>query len=84
MDGGTALAKVLTSGERSFKKEIEKLLLSDGDTFHGEGILELQSGRIEHLTVLQLQIIQVRWDIIDVYNAWSARVLDHSSQEHID
>ena len=33
MDGGTALAKVLASGERSFKKEIEKLLLSDGDTF---------------------------------------------------
>ena len=27
MDGGTALAKILTVGERSFKKEIDKLLL---------------------------------------------------------
>ena len=38
MDGGTAVARVLTVGERSSKKEIEKLLLSDGETFHGEGI----------------------------------------------
>ncbi len=35
--------------ERSFKKEVEKLRLGDGDTFHGEGILAvtkalLQSG----------------------------------------
>ena len=35
--------------ERSFKKEVEKLRLGEGDTFHGEGILAvtkalLQSG----------------------------------------
>ena len=41
MDGGTAVARVLTVGERSYKKEIEKLLLSDGETFHGEGILAI-------------------------------------------
>ena len=47
MDGGTALAKVLASGERSFKKEIEKLLLSDGDTFHGEGILAITKALLQ-------------------------------------
>ena len=36
MDGGTALGRVLTV-ERSFKKEIDKLLLGEGETFHGEG-----------------------------------------------
>ena len=49
MDGGTALARILTTGERSFEKEIDKLLMGDGETFHGEGILAvtkalLQSG----------------------------------------
>lgn len=49
MDGGTALARIVTTGERSFEKEISKLLLVDGEEFHGEGILAvtkalLQSG----------------------------------------
>jgi indolepyruvate ferredoxin oxidoreductase alpha subunit len=49
MDGGTALARIVTTGERSFEREISKLLLSDGEEFHGEGILAvtkalLQSG----------------------------------------
>ena len=49
MDGGTALARVTQGGERSFTKEIQKLTLSAGEEFHGEGILAvtkalLQSG----------------------------------------
>ena len=40
MDGGTAVARVL-SVERSYKKEIEKLLMGSGDLFHGEGILAI-------------------------------------------
>ncbi|MBN06896.1 MAG: indolepyruvate ferredoxin oxidoreductase [Rhodospirillaceae bacterium] len=47
MDGGTAVARVLTVGERSFKKEIEKLLLSDGETFHGEGILAITKALLQ-------------------------------------
>ena len=49
MDGGTALARVTNTGERSFKNEIQKLTLGAGEEFHGEGILAvtkaiLQSG----------------------------------------
>ncbi len=47
MDGGTAVARVLTVGERSYKKEIEKLLLSDGETFHGEGILAITKALLQ-------------------------------------
>ena len=47
MDGGTAVARVLTVGERSFKKEIEKLLLGDGETFHGEGILAITKALLQ-------------------------------------
>ena len=49
MDGGTALARVTNTGERSFGSEIKKLTLGAGEEFHGEGILAvtkalLQSG----------------------------------------
>jgi indolepyruvate ferredoxin oxidoreductase alpha subunit len=49
MDGGTALARVTDTGERSFSNEIQKLTLGSGEEFHGEGILAvtkaiLQSG----------------------------------------
>ena len=47
MDGGTALAKILTVGERSFKKEIDKLLLGEGDNFHGEGILAITKALLQ-------------------------------------
>ena len=47
MDGGTAVARVLTVGERSYKKEIEKLLLGDGETFHGEGILAITKALLQ-------------------------------------
>ena len=47
MDGGTAVARVLTVGERSYKKEIEKLLLRDGETFHGEGILAITKALLQ-------------------------------------
>jgi len=47
MDGGTAVARVLTVGERSFKKEIEKLLLGEGETFHGEGILAITKALLQ-------------------------------------
>lgn len=49
MDGGTAIDRVTSVGERSFTKEIQKLTLGAGEEFHGEGILAvtkalLQSG----------------------------------------
>jgi len=49
MDGGTAIARVSNTGERSFSNEIQKLTLGAGEEFHGEGILAvtkalLQSG----------------------------------------
>ena len=49
MDGGTALARISNTGERSFNNEIQKLTLGAGEEFHGEGILAvtkalLQSG----------------------------------------
>ena len=47
MDGGTALARILTVGERSFKKEIGKLLLGEGDNFHGEGILAITKALLQ-------------------------------------
>ena len=46
MDGGTALGRVLTV-ERSFKKEIDKLLLGEGETFHGEGILAITKALLQ-------------------------------------
>ena len=47
MDGGTALGRILTVGERSFKREIKKLLLGEGDTFHGEGILAITKALLQ-------------------------------------
>ncbi len=49
MDGGTAIARVSDTGERSYNNEIQKLTLGAGEEFHGEGILAvtkalLQSG----------------------------------------
>ena len=46
MDGGTAVARVL-SVERSYKKEIEKLLMGSGDLFHGEGILAITKALLQ-------------------------------------
>jgi indolepyruvate ferredoxin oxidoreductase alpha subunit len=38
---------VLTVGERSFKKEIDKLLLGEGEIFHGEGILAITKALLQ-------------------------------------
>ena len=46
MDGGTAVARVL-SVERSYKKEIEKLLMGSGHLFHGEGILAITKALLQ-------------------------------------
>ena len=47
MDGGTALARVTNSGERSFGKEIKKLTLGAGEEFHGEGILAVTKALLQ-------------------------------------
>ena len=47
MDGGTAVARVLTVGERSYKRRSKNFLLSDGETFHGEGILAITKALLQ-------------------------------------
>lgn len=47
MDGGLTVARPLKGSERSFKKEIQKLLLGDGEVFQGETILAVTKGLLQ-------------------------------------
>ena len=47
MDGGLTVARPLKGSERSFKKEIQKLLLGEGEVFQGETILAVTKGLLQ-------------------------------------
>ena len=47
MDGGVNAARSLAGGERSFKQEVHKLLLGDGEEFHGEGIMAITKALLQ-------------------------------------
>jgi len=47
MDGGAGTARALVGGERSFKQEVHKLLLGDGEEFHGEGIMAITKALLQ-------------------------------------
>ncbi|MBL6959232.1 MAG: indolepyruvate ferredoxin oxidoreductase subunit alpha [Rhodospirillales bacterium] len=47
MDGGQTSAKRDLGQERSFAKEVEKLMLGDGQVFHGEAIVAVTKGLLQ-------------------------------------